>query len=236
VAAARRLLLRGLRVGRYPRRSLLATRVWFVDKLGDLLHLDQYGGTPWAPVVARLAGARAGSGFRLGTVPSPAGLVSIGAGATLESDVDVHGWWIDGPDLVIGEVTIGEGARLGTRALLMPGSSVGAGAEVDPGTVVTGHIPDGQRWAGSPARPVGPAGADWPRQDAPAPRHPRLFALLYALSITVAGFLPLAALVLGLALISAVGADWYRAGRLHTPDGFDLLLPNGSTPTHRTTG
>jgi hypothetical protein len=25
-------------------------------------------------------------------------------------------------------------------------------------------------------------------------------------------------------------------GRLHTPDGFDLLLPNGSTPTHRTTG
>ena len=25
-------------------------------------------------------------------------------------------------------------------------------------------------------------------------------------------------------------------GRLHTPDGFDLLLPDGSTPTHRTTG
>jgi outer membrane protein assembly factor BamB len=25
-------------------------------------------------------------------------------------------------------------------------------------------------------------------------------------------------------------------GRLHTPDGFDLLLPNGSTPTHHTTG
>jgi outer membrane protein assembly factor BamB len=25
-------------------------------------------------------------------------------------------------------------------------------------------------------------------------------------------------------------------GRLHTPDGFDVLLPNGSTPTHRTTG
>jgi hypothetical protein len=25
-------------------------------------------------------------------------------------------------------------------------------------------------------------------------------------------------------------------GRLHTPDGFDLPLPDGSTPTHRTTG
>ena len=25
-------------------------------------------------------------------------------------------------------------------------------------------------------------------------------------------------------------------GKLNTPDGFDLLLPNGSTPTHPTTG
>jgi hypothetical protein len=27
-----------------------------------------------------------------------------------------------------------------------------------------------------------------------------------------------------------------RPGMLNTPDGFDLLLPNGSTPTHRSTG
>ena len=28
----------------------------------------------------------------------------------------------------------------------------------------------------------------------------------------------------------------HRAGQLNTPDGFDLLLPDGSTPTHPVTG
>jgi hypothetical protein len=32
------------------------------------------------------------------------------------------------------------------------------------------------------------------------------------------------------------GRPGIRPGRLHTPDGFDLLLPNGSTPTHQATG
>ncbi|HET7243750.1 MAG TPA: PQQ-binding-like beta-propeller repeat protein [Streptosporangiaceae bacterium] len=32
------------------------------------------------------------------------------------------------------------------------------------------------------------------------------------------------------------GKSGSRPGRLHTPDGFDLLQPNGSTPTHPTTG
>jgi hypothetical protein len=32
------------------------------------------------------------------------------------------------------------------------------------------------------------------------------------------------------------GRPGRRPGRLNIPDGFDLLLPNGSTPTHRSTG
>ncbi|MBO0775053.1 MAG: hypothetical protein J2P34_01960, partial [Actinobacteria bacterium] len=32
------------------------------------------------------------------------------------------------------------------------------------------------------------------------------------------------------------GKPGIRPGRLHTPDGFDLLLPNGTTPTHPFTG
>jgi outer membrane protein assembly factor BamB len=32
------------------------------------------------------------------------------------------------------------------------------------------------------------------------------------------------------------GRPGSRTGMLNTPDGFDLLLPNGSTPTHRSTG
>ena len=32
------------------------------------------------------------------------------------------------------------------------------------------------------------------------------------------------------------GQPGIKPGRLHTPDGFDLLLPSGSTPTHQATG
>ena len=34
----------------------------------------------------------------------------------------------------------------------------------------------------------------------------------------------------------ATGRPGTRHGRLNTPDGFDLLLPNGTTPTHQATG
>src|ERR1019366_1567997 len=135
VAGTRRLLLGRLRPGRYPRRSWLATRVWFVDRLADRMHVAQYGGTPGGPVVGKLIGGRVGAGARVG-----------------------------------------------------------------------------QRWAGSPARPVGPAGAGWPAADAPRSSHPRLLALLYSVSVTVAEFLPMAALIPGLVLIGSVGSDWSGIG------------------------
>lgn len=205
VAGARRLLLSHLEPGRYPRRSWTGVRVWFVDRLAQTLHIYQYGGSPWAATVARLLGTRIGKEVHLGVIPSPAGLTSIGDGATLEADADVGSWWIDGADLVVDRVTIGEGARIGTRALLMPGSSVGANAEVEPGSVVSGEVLPKERWAGSPARFVGPAGEDWP-EDAPArPRHPTLWRVAYGAGHMTVSLLPLVAAVPGLLLIDALG-------------------------------
>ncbi len=163
VAAARRLLLGGLKPGRYPRHSWMACRVWFVDRLAEVLRVNRVGGTPWAPRLARLLGAEVGTGVHLGTLPSPASLIRVGDGATLEGDLDVHGWWVQGPELVVGELEIGRGARVGARSVLMPGADIGPGAEVEPGSVVTTHVPAGERWAGTPARRVGDAGGTWPR-------------------------------------------------------------------------
>jgi hypothetical protein len=36
--------------------------------------------------------------------------------------------------------------------------------------------------------------------------------------------------------VRVTGHPGRRPGMLNIPDGFDLLLPNGSTPTHRSTG
>lgn len=215
VIVARRLLLAGLKPGRYPRNGWLACRIWFVERLAEICHLDALAGTPWAARYARLGGARVGPGARLGTLPPPTSLVSIGDGATLEPDVDLHGWSIDGQELVIGELWIGDVA-VGTRSLLMPGSSVGAGAEIEPGSLVTGDVPAGQRWAGAPARRVGAAGDGWPEPLA-ARNGGRLGAqAIYAAGLTAHNLLLLLASVPGIVLLATFSPGRGTTGSLVT--------------------
>jgi non-ribosomal peptide synthetase-like protein len=214
VLLARRTLLPSVQAGRYPRRGWLACRLWFVERLAEVCHLDRLAGTPWATRYARICGAEVGAGARLGTLPPVTGLLSIGAGATLEGEIDVHGWWIESQELVIGAIHIGAGARVGTRAALMPGADVGAGAEVEPGSVVSGHIPPGELWAGSPARPVGEAGAGWPAARPQPSRHARLWRGMYGLGLSLISVLPLLAMIPGVLLVTLLGA---RLSSLQSP-------------------
>ncbi len=204
VAATRRLLLGGLREGRYPRHSWIACRVWFVDRLAEVLHVNRVGGTPWAGRLARMLGAEVGPGARLGTLPSPASLIRIGAGATIEGDVDMHGWWVEGSELVVGRLEIGPGARVGARTVLMPGAEIGAGAEVEPGSVVAGRVPAGERWAGTPARRVGDGGEAWPLQAPPRERRPRLWKAMFGFGLLAVNALTIVAALPGFLLLETV--------------------------------
>lgn len=47
---------------------------------------------------------------------------------------------------------ISEGARLGAGVTILPGITVGRNALVGAGSVVTKDVPDGETWAGNPAR------------------------------------------------------------------------------------
>ena len=204
VAVVRRVLLGRLEPGRYPKRSWLAYRVWFVDRLADGLHLEHLAGTPWSNRLARLLGAAVGDGARLGTLPPPSALIGIGAGATLEAGVDVHGWWIEGDEMVIGELRIGDGARIGTRCVLMPGADIGEGAEIEPGSVVSGRVLPGERWTGSPARYVGAAGASWPAGAPPRERHRRFWTSMYGVGVLGLRAVPLASAVPALLAFDAL--------------------------------
>jgi non-ribosomal peptide synthetase-like protein len=205
-AAARRLLLPRLRPGRYPRDSWLACRVWFLERLGEFCHLDRLAGTPAAARYARMIGADVGEDARLASMPSLASLVHIGADATVESQVDLRGWWIDGQELVVGEVRVGAGASVGARTLLAPGAEIGEGAEIEPGSVISGPIAAGEHWGGSPACRLGRAGADWPAQAPSSSRHTRFWKLMFALSFTWEGVLALLALAPGVVLLVLLGA------------------------------
>jgi non-ribosomal peptide synthetase-like protein len=205
-AAGRRLLLRGVKPGRYPRNSWTSFRIVFVERLAERCRLEGIAGTPWAARYARLMGHEVAADAHLGTLPPASSLARIGARATLEGEVDLFGWWIEGGELVIDEVEIGAGARIATRALLMPGAVVEPGAEVEAGAVVSGRVPSGERWAGSPARRVGTAGEEW---QAPAvnPRQvgdERLWRRMYVLGFLIQTAIPLLAAVPGIALLFGV--------------------------------
>ena len=200
-----RVLLRNLKPGRYSRYSSLAARLWFVNRLAEVTRNDRLGGTPWAAAYSRLVGADVGDGARLATVPPAGALLHIGAGATIESGVDMRGWWIDGQDLVVGEIRIGANARVGSRTLLNPGSIVGEGAELEPGTVLSGKIPAGERWSGAPARRVGAAGDDWPVAAPPATSRARHWGWLFGASLVLEGLIGLAEIGAVLGLFAVVG-------------------------------
>ena len=201
-----RVLLRDLRPGRYSRYSSLAARLWFVDRLAEVTRFQRLGGTPWADRYARLVGADVGKGARLATVPPAGSLLHIGAGATVESNVDLRGWWIDGQELVVGEIRIGAGARIGSRVLLNPGAVVRDGAEIEMGTVVSGEIPAGERWGGAPARRTGSAGDNWPAEPPKASRAGG-WAWLFGAGVVLDLVLSMAAFAPAIGLLALLGSE-----------------------------
>ena len=201
-----RVLLRDVKPGRYSRYSSLAARLWFVDRLAEVTRFQRLGGTPWADRYARLVGADVGKGARLATVPPAGSLLHIGAGATVESNVDLRGWWIDGQELVVGEIRIGAGARIASRVLLNPGAVIGDGAELEPGTVVSGEVPAGERWGGAPARRIGIAGDNWPAE-APTTSGAGGWAWLFGASIVLELRSSLAAFAPAIGLLALLGSD-----------------------------
>ena len=157
-------------------------------------------------------------------MPQPTSLVHIGAGATLEGNVDMHGWWIDGQELVIDEVRIGAGASVGGRTLLMGGTVIGDGAEIEPGSVVSGMVPAGERWGGRPARHIGAAGEGWPATPPPSDPRARLWRRMFVVSLAVEGLLALLAFA-----PAELGLYVFRAPvpTLHSPVG--VLLGEAAT-------
>ncbi|MFI9173378.1 Pls/PosA family non-ribosomal peptide synthetase [Streptomyces lincolnensis] len=162
-AGGARLLLRGVRPGRYARGGGVHLRLWTAERLAEFSGATSLTGS-WLERYARALGAKVGPDVDLHSLPPVTGMLRLGRGAAVESEVDLSGWWLDGDRLEIGAVRVGAHAVVGTRSMLFPGARVGKRAEVAPGSAVTGQIPTGQRWAGAPAVKLGKAKRNWPKE------------------------------------------------------------------------
>ncbi|WP_396643355.1 Pls/PosA family non-ribosomal peptide synthetase [Microbacterium sp.] len=200
-AVAARMLLAGVRPGDHPRGGHVHIRLWLAEQIADQVDAVGLAGAPWISYYARALGAKIGRDVDMHTLPPVTGMLQIGDGASIEPEVDLTGYWIDGDVVRIGEVRIGAQATIGARSTLAPGTRIGRRAEIAPGSAVFGRVRADQRWAGSPAERVGGAAEDWPPERPPAPTR---WLWAYAASSALLALLPLLAFALG-ALVLAAG-------------------------------
>lgn len=188
--AAARLLLRNVSPGSYPRSGPVHLRLWLAEQIQDLAGAISLASAPWVPYYARALGATIGNDVQLHSLPPVTGMLSLGNGCNIEPEVDLSGWWIDGDSVHIGAIRVGAGAVVGARSTLMPGASIGAGAQVEPGSAVLGRVKAGHLVAGSPAERRGKAKQDWPDT---LPEHHligRLWFLGFASASAVLALIP----------------------------------------------
>jgi non-ribosomal peptide synthetase-like protein len=201
--AASRLLLAGVAPGNYPRGGSVHVRLWLAEQVSLLVGPASLAGAPWISYYARALGARIGEGVDLHSLPPVTGMLSIGQHAAIEPEVDLSGYWIDGDILRIGHVHIGADAVVGSRSTLLGGASIGRGAEVEPGAAVSGRVPAGERWAGSPATRWGSARHSWPLERPPSGRR---WLIAYAAGSVGLSAMPAVGAAIGALVVgSAIG-------------------------------
>ncbi|TDD19671.1 amino acid adenylation domain-containing protein [Kribbella turkmenica] len=197
-----RILLRNLQPGTYPRGGNVHVRLWAAENLADAAGAANLAGAPWIAYYARALGAKIGRGVDLHTLPPVTGMFTMGRGASIEPEVDLAGYWIDGDQLHVGPVSVGAETVVGSRSTLLPGAEIGRNAEIAAGSAVSGKVPANERWSGSPAVRIGRARHPWPDH---RPARARWWVLAYGAQSAVMSLLPVAAaaaaiVVLGRAL------------------------------------
>ncbi|GAB3945942.1 Pls/PosA family non-ribosomal peptide synthetase [Corynebacterium tapiri] len=221
-AIGARMLTAGIRPGTYRRGSAAHLRVWAAERWADASGSRDIAGSTWVNYYARFLGVKVKRGVDLHSLPPVTGMLSLGKHCSVEPEVDLSGYWLDGDILRVGRISIGANARVGTRSTLLPGTSVAAGAHLEAGsTLMPGsRVKAGSRWAGSPAVKVGRSKHRFPGYH--PPRRSRWVWVFGATSVALSAQ-PVIAAGLGIAatlgLVAATGGNPYVGAVLFAPIG-----------------
>ncbi len=187
--AAKWLIIGRTRAGRHPLWGQYYFRWWLVRRLLTLVHVKWLQGSPAMAIYLRLIGARIG---RDAVIADPdfgaADLITIGAGATVGTKVELANAEIVGNELVIGRISVGRNAVIGTSSVIGPDVSIGDDSEVaDLTTVPEGtRIGPAESWDGSPGRRVGSVDlGSLPEPPAASRRRRVVLGTLYGLMLAL---------------------------------------------------
>ncbi len=174
------VLTKKLLIGRYtptrvPVWSGLYVRMWIVRQVVRIVPWGLIAGTEFQCMALRALGARIGKRVHIhrgvNLLHGGWDLLDIGDDVTISQDAAVRLVYLEQGQVVVGPVTLAEGATLDIRAGVGPHTRVGRGSWLSALSALPAHgtIGDGECWDGVPARPTGPAPV--PPQVASAGKH-----------------------------------------------------------------
>ena len=176
-------------------------RLWAAERLAELSGATGVAGASWITRYARALGAKIGHDVDLHSAPPVTGMLKIGRGAAVEPRWTWPATGSTATSCTSARSGSAPGATVGSRSTLLPGARIGKGAEIAPGSAVSGAVPAGQRWAGSPARP-GRQGRRAVAVD-PAAALARAGCSAYGVTSMLLGLLPAVAALPALAIVAA---------------------------------
>src|SRR5947209_6612066 len=152
------LIIGRIKPGRYPLWGVYYYRLWLVQRLMTLTHLKWFQGSPLMRYFLGALGAKVGDDALIGDIEIGAvDLISIGAGASIGSKVRLANARVEGNELIIGPIEIGDDAYIGSSCMLVEDVVVAESAELRDLTSLSAGARVGRAeiYDGSPGRKAG---------------------------------------------------------------------------------
>jgi non-ribosomal peptide synthetase-like protein len=147
--------------GVYPKWSRMHLRVWCIGRLETSVLTPlgaMFRSAPLMAYVLRRLGANIGKNLQCAhdvEFSGPLNLLSAGDDVAIQTGAYVHMSRWKGNDLHIGPVHLESECKIGMRAAVASGVTVGRGSWVNPFTPVLQDIGEHELWEGAPARQTG---------------------------------------------------------------------------------
>jgi non-ribosomal peptide synthetase-like protein len=189
--------------GRYPVWGGYYFRWWLVSRFQSLSMSGMLVGTPLMSFYYRAMGAKVGRNSTICTPLCTAfDLVSIGENTSIGAETQLLGYRVEDGWLILDKVAIGDNCFVGAHSNLALNVRMGDGSRLEDMSLLADgqFIPSGEALAGSPAVP---ADVRLPSDDTilAGPRRPFVFGLIHLGLIYLMGYLLLASVMPGVALV-----------------------------------
>ena len=152
--AAKWLIIGKAKAGRYPLWGVTYFRWWLADRICEVPPRHLLSGSSLNAMYLRALGAKVGRDTLIGALSIRApDLLEIGNGVSIGSSVNMENVRVEGNELIMGNISIGDEAVVDSYAVMEGDSSMGDYAHLGGLSSLSAgqHVPDAKRWEGAPA-------------------------------------------------------------------------------------